>query len=344
MGERISRWRPGIWRTEVDLRVQELWRRLRIAETLRPEERAGNADELPDAVRTAIEESLRSAEAAIEGTHSFFARLVPWWTGSTITAAWEPVHEAERLLLPVESKTSVRVRLTWLLTWVRRAMTDGPQRKRYEGLLEVQLLESGDLDIDSIETVLTAVTEANHERYGNLRGFRNNLVLVTGLLAVLVAVLGFWQLLFPETVSFCAGGGDEGVTCLGGGDDPRAGDVWLVAFLGAIGGLLALAFGLAQTETPPSRYDPRIWQVGLKAAAGSATAIAGVLLIQADLVVAPASSPSEALYLGYAVIFGFSQQLFTRIVDKQADKLIESGGDGEEGPGKDNPPISPRRA
>lgn len=325
MEERISTWRPGIWRTEVDLRVQELWRRLRVAESLAPGERAEAGRELSEEVTAAITGNLRSAEKAIAERPRFRERLLPWWTGSAITAAWEPVHEAERLLLPMERKTTVKSRLAWLLSWVRRAMTEGPQRMEHEETLKGQM-ESEALDMPSVEAILTAVTEANHERYGNLRSFRNNLVLVTGMLALLVAVLGFWQLLSPGTVSFCTGG-EEATTCFGGADEPRSGDVWLVALFGAIGGLLALAFGLAQTENPPSRYDPRIWQVGLKAAAGSATAISGVLLVQADLVVAPASSPSEALYLVYAVVFGFSQQLFTRVVDKQAGRLIEPGGD-----------------
>jgi len=55
---------------------------------------------------------------------------------------------------------------------------------------------------------------------------------------------------------------------------------------------------------------------------GAATAVIGVLLVQSGIVVSPAQSASEALFLAYAAVFGFSQQLLTRFVDKRAGKLL----------------------
>lgn len=78
----------------------------------------------------------------------------------------------------------------------------------------------------------------------------------------------------------------------------------------------------ACARSAPSRYDPKAWQALLKPVAGSATALIGVLLIQADILLGPSDSRSEALLLSYAALFGFSQQLLTRFIDKKAEALI----------------------
>jgi hypothetical protein len=68
--------------------------------------------------------------------------------------------------------------------------------------------------------------------------------------------------------------------------------------------------------------------------AGAATALAGVLLLQANLLVRPAGSNTESVLLAYALLFGFSQQLFTQFVDKRAGNLIEAGGEEPKRPAK----------
>lgn len=335
MGEGSSRWRRGVWRTEVDVRVRELRHRLDVARELPPGKwQSGQTGDERRAAATAAARCLNDAETATAEPTEWADRLNGWWSGSALTTAWESVHEAELTILPLEEEADVRASLPRLRAWIQRAMDGSDRRSRYEDALEAQASGAAPYDLTVVRQALKDVIVANNDRYANLRAFRNILVLVTAMIAGLVGVLVLAHVVDPGLVSLCTGagdgaGGDEDV-CFGG-SEPRAWDVALVAVFGAIGGLLALAFGLADTEAPPSRYDPRIWQVGLKAAAGAATALAGILLIQADLVVAPASSPSEALFLSYAAIFGFSQQLFTRFVDKRAGAIIgtdrgESGG------------------
>ena len=71
----------------------------------------------------------------------------------------------------------------------------------------------------------------------------------------------------------------------------------------------------------PSRYDPKSWQAFLKPATGAVTGILGVMLVQSELILAPTGNKDYVLLI-YAVLFGFSQQLFTRTIDKQADQLV----------------------
>lgn len=163
---------------------------------------------------------------------------------------------------------------------------------------------------------------ANRERYGNVRAFRNALVFVTATLAALIVLLAVWHALDTNLLDLCRHP-DGQKHCLNGMSAGRP-DVALVAIVGAVGGLMALAFGFTEAETTPTRYDPRIWQTVLKPVAGAATALAGVLLIQADLLTGVVKLHTEASLLSYALVLGFSQQLFTQFVDKRANKLISN--------------------
>ena len=97
-------------------------------------------------------------------------------------------------------------------------------------------------------------------------------------------------------------------------------DVAEIQVVGALGGLLSIAFGLGKIGTPPPRYNPRPAQAALKPVAGAATALVGVLLIQAG------SPASQSLLLAYAAAFGFGQRLLTQLVDQRASKLLEAPG------------------
>jgi hypothetical protein len=329
MAKRSSIWGRSIWRIEVGARVDEMANRLDAVEQHdRASGSATQADEPRKAAKAVVEASLDKARKALEEKQAFWDGLVSWWTGETITTAWEAVHEAEVRLVRLEDDEAVRANLPWLLAWIQSAMEKGKKRSSYEEELESQEKKGAQLDRTLIEQVYRAVIVTNSDRYSNLRTFRNNLILVTVLLGGLICVLAAWHALNPGFVTLCSAEDSNGIAqCIDGSNSHRS-DVALVALVGAVGGLLAIAFGLAKTETPPSRYDPRIWQILLKPVAGAATALAGVLFVQSDLLIGPASSRSESLFLSYAVIFGFSQQLFTRFIDKRAGALI--GTDGEE--------------
>lgn len=275
---------------------------------------------------TAIEKRLDEAEGAMADAPHTWDRLKDWWTGAPITAAWGSVHQAEADMVLVERKEDVRANLPWLLAWIQSAMESGYRRSWHEKRLKAQI-EGGALDLTAIRQAFKDVIVANTDRYSNLRAFRNTLVLVTAMLAALVAALAIWHLLNRDFLSLCTSTGPKAERCLSG-ERSRPVDVALVALVGAVGGLLAIAFGLSKTEVAPSRYDPKAWQALLKPVAGAATALAGILMVQADVLIAPANSRSESLLLSYAVVFGFSQQLFTRFVDKRAETLI--GTDGKE--------------
>ncbi|HEY5941283.1 MAG TPA: hypothetical protein VIT89_00285 [Solirubrobacterales bacterium] len=322
----------GIWRTEVAVRIGELRNRVRIASCMPP--RSGLTPCEHDRLTEAVDRCLDRAQTAIEQDRRRREHMRSWWAGTSMTTGWESIHEAELHLLSLEDVEDAKTTLPWLLTWVRRAMNRGPEKARHEKNLASQI-DGRKLDRTQARQALRDVIVANNARYANLRAFRNNLVVVTALLAGLVAALCAWHALNPSILSLCSSGGTE-PSCLAG-TTSRPADVALVALVGALGGMLAIAFGLAKTKSPPSRYDPRAWLGLLKPVAGAATALIAVALIQADILLGPDGEHSEMLLLSYAAIFGFSQQLLTQFVDKRAESLIEADGASGSGAGDAEP-------
>jgi hypothetical protein len=315
MAKRSSILQRSLWRAEVSVRLHELTNRLDAAVAARQFDRS------QETAKAAVESSLEEAWRVVDDEQGPIERLTSWWRGDAIATAWEAVHEAEFKLVRLERPKAVRANLPWLITWIQSAMEKGKRRDDYVKALEAQEPANAELDRTLVERAYRDVIVANSERYANLRAFRNNLIVVTGILFTLVCGLALWHAGNTGVVTLCSSEPEGVVHCLDGAE-PHPWDLALVALVGAIGGMLAIAFSLANTASLPSRYDPRVWQVLLKPVAGAATALAGVLLIQSNLMISPAGTRSESVLLAYALLFGFSQQLLTQFIDKRAGAII----------------------
>lgn len=284
-----------------------------------------------NAIAVAADDSLNTAETAITGTTKLPDRLSNWRTGAAITTAWESIHEAELNIFRLETPEVIWTSISKLLVWIQQAMDSGYLRARHETELKAMLeaptknASAGarpEVDRPAVEQAFRDVIIANRERYASVRAFRNSLVFVTVTLGGLIALLAIWHAADPGFVDLCGGSGKH-VHCVSGSVSHTS-DVALIAIVGAVGGLMALAFGFIESEQTPTRYDPRFWQTILKPVAGAATALAGVLLLRANILTGVVKLQTEAAVLSYALLLGFSQQLFTRLVDKRADTLISS--------------------
>jgi hypothetical protein len=298
------------WRTEIEIRRRELANRLIAAKASQPPGSSRYA--------TAVDNALCDACTAIGSRGS----LKAWWTGSAITMAWESVHDAEGDLVEIESDEAVRASLPRLRSWINEVVVEQDLRERYDKVLGDFIDGTQPLDRTVVRQAYQDVTIANNERHASLRTFRNLLVCATAVLATLLIGVALWHALNPRFVSLCGTTPGTGARDCLMKSTPSGGDVIAVELIGAIGGLLSIAFGLGSATTAPSRYNVRAAQAGLKPFAGAATALVGVLLLQAHILVTP-SDHSESLLLAYAAIFGFSQQLLTQFVDRRAGQLLE---------------------
>jgi hypothetical protein len=365
------------WRTEIQVRIDGLQHRLRVAEVgPAPSVAAAVASEevttrtaagelkvtieeklkpppAQESVRRAhidaAQQALASAEVAIvEG--SLARRLRDWWAGTAVTAAWEYVHEAEAELVEIESEEDLKATLPALMTWMQDVMPPDGRRKGYEEQLG-EFVKGKNVDRTVVRQTYRDVIVANNEKHSNIRELRNRILLATVALGIFLCGVGLWHALNPSFISLCrtvpapaaasagsTAGQSEGTepakpnesepaqaeseTICVSGESPKGRDIFEIELIGAIAGLLGLAFGLTSFKTPPSRYDPKVSQLLLKPVAGAATALLGVILVQAEIPIAPPSEASESVIFAYAAVFGFSQQLLTRMVDKRAATLL----------------------
>jgi hypothetical protein len=100
-----------------------------------------------------------------------------------------------------------------------------------------------------------------------------------------------------------------------------------VVGLGAAAGLLSLAVSQrpdAKSQTP---YNLAGAQLLLKVSAGATTAVLAVKLFAASGLgaIAPAGKNPDF----YAIVFGFSQQAFTRVIDQKATAAVEDSSNEE---------------
>jgi len=134
---------------------------------------------------------------------------------------------------------------------------------------------------------------------------------------LVVVVLGVAHLLDTGIINLCT----SKHTCPLSGS-PHPFDVFAVELAGMLGGLLSVVIPLATGERITTPYRVFNQQLVLKTLAGAATAVAGILLVEGALVSA-IKLESTAAILGYAVFFGFAQQVVTGFVDRRADSLAK---------------------
>jgi len=285
-----------------------------------------------DAANHALTVANKAIELQHSGCRGTAEMMSEWWTGTKLTAAWESVHDAEAELVEVGTNADVSSSLPGLWSWMQRAMTEA-ERASYKQKMEGMLSSKEPLDRDLLRKAYQDVIRANNDVHTRMRSFRNTLVLVSTALALLLILLAAWHAANPDFLSFCTGSA-KAPTCPGG-SHPMALTAFEVEFVGALGGLLAAAFLIGNFKQAPSRYNLLPGQLMLKPVTGAATAMVAVLLLQSGLIVEPKGQPTSIeVVLGYAALFGFSQELLTRLVDKRASAIIESQEEGKSEPGE----------
>ncbi len=309
----------GQWRHEIEVRVTELEGRLAEA---RARDAVIESPEMLEQAR-AVQRALDEATRAIVPECTLWRRIQHWWTGAAVTHAWESVHAASAGVVTISSPDSQAEIVPRLRSWMRLVLPDARELCRYE-----EWFDSWSRDRERVEPIRLrqahqAAIAANVEWHTSLRAFRNTLFYVAGGLFVLLAVLGCWHLIDTSIVPLC-GRVNGKATCFGGASPPLS--VLEVELVGAFGGLLSSTFLLAKLEKPPTRYNVLVPQIVLKAVAGAASALVGLLFLQSGLAVGPLHGTSAAVLLTYAILFGFSQQVITQLIDRQSATLLSPGG------------------
>ena len=176
--------------------------------------------------------------------------------------------------------------------------------------------------------------EANREddlRQSEVRRFRNVLLGAFAGLFIVVILLAILGILRPKYFPLCLhtpttsaqAGNAQKNSCPTGGSTPSSADLPLVLAIGAIGAVLAVAVYLSGLKPAGVRYALPVAQGLLKIPFGAITAMLGIIILSTQTSV-PGILGSQAGLLTTAAVFGYSQQLFTRLIDQQCNDLLSA--------------------
>jgi hypothetical protein len=256
-----------------------------------------------------------------------------WLTGEDVERAWASLHAANQALLTIQDAATVRALVPDIHAAARAHLRSGDKRLlAFEEWAERERHDDSDLSADDrqlLKLTRQAAESASDEANVNLRGFRNVLAVALLLLMLIIVALAFAALIRPELFSLCAPVGQPAAAppsstqtgrCPSGENEPSGRDVKHVEVLGAFGGAMAAVFTVSRMKGIGGPYSLPALQALPKLPAGSATALLGVLLLQNGLVTGFLPQRSGVIS-AYAVIFGYAQQVVTRLVDRQAGNV-----------------------
>jgi hypothetical protein len=345
MGERQINQKPqrdasDPWRAEVLARVAVL---RAMAESAGGTERSG---ERAASLRTRITQLLDDTEQQARARSKRLAWLKEWRSGGPIERAWRNIHSAEILLADVATIEELASQRPAIRSLAKRVL---PAKDARAEAIEQRLSDDawaklGDDPDGSVDkrlrreyaAALTWVNDACDKNFTRVRSFRN-IVLATGLgLAVVAIGLGVLGAASPRSLPVCFDAGTltaqatvgEGspvnnIVCpTGATSGPTGGDVPLVLVVGLAAGAFAGALavrGMRGTSTP---YGVPVAIAWLKLPAGAITALLGMLLLRGAFIPGLSALDTQGQIIAYAVVFGYAQELFTRMVASQAQAVL----------------------
>jgi hypothetical protein len=203
------------------------------------------------------------------------------------------------------------------------------------------------------ERVIAAVHAASSKarrEVRQIRSFRNTLYATALALTVVSVAIAVVAWAHPSSVPLCFSPGAPGAKVVCPTDErpiapagaagtaaasatdvdeimretANAGDVALIELLGVMAAALAAAVALRNIRGTSSPYSLPIALAVLKLPTGALTAFLAMLLMRGEFVPGLSALDSSAQILAWAVIFGYAQQIFTQLVDRQAHTVLDN--------------------
>ncbi|PQM45238.1 hypothetical protein [Mycobacterium talmoniae] len=264
-------------------------------------------------------ERLRAADAIVKSRPG----LRYAWTGVDIARALAHMNAVEVTLTRLSPPSAVAAKLPTIIA--DAALLLKPHDARVEDLRRYAAkVPLNDGDRDAIAQDMRAVYAACADEHVKTRSFRNILfgaTFVLTLFAVGVGLLG-WRA--PDWVVLCAPTRQMVATCPSGGWAPASGDVFVVELIGLFSASLVGAVAIRRMRGSSTPYAVPMASLLVKLPTGALTAVAGLLLLRAGILGPDVAAAGTAQLVAYALIFGASQQAFTRLIDIQTQNVLDS--------------------
>jgi hypothetical protein len=317
------------WREEVLARAVELETLTQLMRSRTAANDVGDAEAL---VR-AIHEHLRAARNA--ATAKAKARAA--FSGANVVRASRNLHAAETGVLRLASTEYVQGQLPTVQAYVHRHLPRGEiSRTRLDAVARKP--ELGRTDREALLATLQETNSEARRSVTRVRSFRNVLLITAAALTVGAVGMALIGIFAPDAVPLCFQPDD--VVCptksspLGAGDDVdtvtketvSSWDIPIVEIAGVLAAAIAAATSLRRVRGTSTPYSLPVALAVLKLPTGALTAVLGLLLMRGEFVPGLTALDSPAQILAWAVVFGYSQQLFTRLVDDQAQNVLDNVG------------------
>jgi hypothetical protein len=307
------------WREHVQSRILDLDAEL---EGLQPK---------PD---SELEPAWIAAKWRLRDTADIVGRVPsPWgaWTGVDVERAWVNVHSVEVTTIRLSEPPYLAGKLPDIIADAEQVLPGNDRRltslRNYQGQSELSVN-----DKESIAQIVTAVHSATANVYVRARSFRNILLATTFALILFGAGLGLLGALSPRSVNLCAPQPQPAVaapqsqanaTCPTARLVASGGDVFVVELFGLFSAALIGASTIRKMRGTSTPYAIPMASLLVKLPAGAMTAVGGLLLMRAGLLGPPVAASATPQVLAYALAFGASQQTFTRLIDRQAQSVLD---------------------
>jgi hypothetical protein len=203
-----------------------------------------------------------------------------------------------------------------------------------------------------IITIVRGASSAALREYIRLRSFRNVVVVTAVLMALLAIGVAITGLFFPTLIPLCFAPQEAGKTTVvcptteSGpfvpiGEPPQQDvpmadidnvvedtakppDLIVVELVGLTAAAIATAAAIRRIKGSSERYGLPVALAALKLPTGAITAFLGLLLMRGQFVPGLTALDTSAQILAWALVFGYAQQLFTRLVDQQGQTVLDN--------------------
>jgi hypothetical protein len=336
------------WREQSLTRIAEVHRRADLLLGRRKRDAAANplteAHEVAAAaaLTRTIHGHLDEARDAAKGAGpSGVGHLRSWIGGASLERAASNLDAAEADLLALAPLPDLRAQMPNVMAHVRRHLNpDDPRRVRVEAIND-----RGDpppLDEVDRGTVVGAARAASSEgrrEVVRVRSFRNVLLITAGLLSLAAGGVVILGIVNPDVIPLCFQPGERvvcptGETPLAGGGGVEAvtrqttssWDLPLIELVGLIAAAVVAAASVSGIKGTSIPYSLPVALSLLKLPTGALTAVLGLLLMRGEFIPGLSALDSSGQIVAWAVFFGAAQHAFTRLVDQQAQTILEGVG------------------
>jgi hypothetical protein len=260
------------------------------------------------------------------------------WRGTSVEQAYRSLHSAKMFLVDALPDPEAAALVPEVCVRIAAVLDrNDPRRTEAE-----KGMHSADPAVvrAALKQAMEVSYDASDEEYVRLRNFRNIILGTAMILAVFTGLLLFLVARSPQAIPLCftpsvtgatttptATGGAQGqparqVCPSGEQQNPTSGDVLIIAGLGAVGGAFGALLAIRNLRGSSTPYGVPMALAVLKVPSGALTAVIGMLLLAGSFVPGLSNLDSQRQILAYALVFGYAQQLITRLADDRAQTIM----------------------